>query len=83
MQSVFFYTYNGMVASTDLGWTQNAFGTLTGIFDQVGLKTNVQKKMGMVCHPCHTVEVQAEESYTWQMIGVRRDYKERQREWVS
>ena len=40
-----------MVASTNPGWLQTAFDTLTGIFDRVGLNKNVQKTVGMVCHP--------------------------------
>ena len=47
----FFYAGDGMVASTDPGWIQLAFDMLTGIFDRVGLRTNVRKTMGMVCRP--------------------------------
>ena len=37
------YADNGMVASTEPRLPQTAFYTLTGLFDQVGVKTNVQK----------------------------------------
>ena len=46
-----FYVDDGMVASTDPGWLQSAFDTLTGIFDRVGLRANVHKTVGMVCRP--------------------------------
>ena len=36
-----FYVKDGMVASTDPGWIQLAFDMLTGLFDRVGLRTNV------------------------------------------
>ena len=37
----FFYVEDGVVASTDPGWIQLAFDMLTGLFDRVGLRTNV------------------------------------------
>ena len=43
-----FYADNRMVVSTDPGWPQTAFDTLTGIFDRVGMKTNLLKTVGMV-----------------------------------
>ena len=51
VKSSFFYPENRMVASTNLGWIQTDFDMLTGLFDWVGLKTNVKKTVGMVCHP--------------------------------
>ena len=51
-QADLFYKDNGMVASSDPRWIQGAFNTLVGLFDRVGLRTNVRKKFGMVCHPC-------------------------------
>ena len=56
---------------------------LMGIFDRVGMKTNVRKTVGMVCHPCRAVGVQADEAYTRRITGAGRSYKERQRERVS
>ena len=72
-----------MVASTNLGWLHTAFDTLTGLFDWVGLKTNIRKAMGMVFHPCHAARVKEYKAYTWWMTGAGRSYMERQREWVS
>ena len=51
-QAALFYSDNGMVASSDPGWLHGAFNTLVGLFDRVGLWTNVRKTVGMVCHPC-------------------------------
>ena len=78
----FFYADGRMVASTDPGWLQSAFDTLTGLFDQVGLPKNVCKTVGMVCRPCRVAGVQADEAYTRRMTGEWRIFKERQREWV-
>ena len=43
VQAAFFYVDYEIVASTDPVWLQTAFDTLTGIFDRVGLLTNVRK----------------------------------------
>ena len=51
-QTEMFYTYDGMVASSDLRWLQGAFNTLVGLFGRVGLRKNVGKIVSMVCHPC-------------------------------
>ena len=37
-----------MVASLDPRWLQSAFSTLVGLFDRVGMRTNVGKTVGMV-----------------------------------
>ena len=51
MQEAIFYADNRMVASANPGWIHTAFDDLIGISDRVDLKTNVQKTVGMVCHP--------------------------------
>ena len=53
-----------MVASTNLGWLQTAFDKLTGIFDRVGLRTNIRKIVGIVCQPCQADRVRVDEAYT-------------------
>ena len=72
-----------MVASTNPGWLQTAFDTLTGIFDQVGLRKNVRKTVGVVFRPCRAVGVQADEAYKLRMTGEGQRYQERQRERVQ
>ena len=63
-------------------WIQLAFDTLTGLFDQVGLQTNIRKIVGMVCRPCWAADVRSDEAYTRQMIGKGLSFKERHQEWV-
>ena len=72
-----------MVASTDPGWLHNAFDTLTGIFERVGMNTNVNKTVGMMCHICQTSRVRAEEYYNQRMTGEGSSYKESQRKKVK
>ena len=48
-QNDLFYADDGMVASSDPQWLQGYFRTLVGLFNSVGLRTNVGKKVGMVC----------------------------------
>ena len=71
-----------MLASTDLGWIQSEFDTLTGMFDWVGLQTNIRKTVCMVCRPCQAAGVRAYEAYTQRMAGERRRFKERHPERV-
>ena len=83
VQTSLLYADDGMVASTDLVWLHIIFDMLTGLFYWAGLKMNVRKTVGMVCHPYRTVRVRSEKSYTLKMTGVGQEYKERQRERVS
>ena len=43
-----FYAEDVLVASTDPGWIQPVFDTLTGIFGGIGLRENVCKTVGMI-----------------------------------
>ena len=47
-QAALFYSDDGMVILSDPRWLQSAFNTLVGLFDRVGLHTNVRKTVGMV-----------------------------------
>ena len=58
-----FYADDGLVASTQPESLQRAFDALTGLFDWVGLHTNTESMVGMVCQPCHTLGRMLEESY--------------------
>ena len=46
--------------STNLGWIQTVFYMLTGLFDPVGLKANIKKNVGTVCHLCQAAGVRAD-----------------------
>ena len=50
VKSEFFYEDNGIVDSTNLGWIQTTFNTLTETFYRVGLRENFKKTMEMVYH---------------------------------
>ena len=70
VQAELLYADNRMVASNNPVWLQNAFDMLTGLFYWVGLKMNVPKQLGMVCHLCQSVGVWLDEAYTRRMTGV-------------
>ena len=72
-----------MVASTNPGCLQTMFNMLTGIFNQVGLQTNVQKNVGIVRQPCQEFRVRADKAYKHQMAGEGRSYQYRQQERVQ
>ena len=65
-----------MVYPTNAGWIHAAFDTLTGLFDRLGLRENINKTVGTVCHPFRAAVAQADEAYTRQMTGEGRSYKE-------
>ena len=79
---VFFYANNRMVASTYLGWIQSAFDKLTGLFNQVGLRKNVRKTVGVVCRLCRSSRVRSDKAYTRQMTGKGLSFEEWQQEWL-
>ena len=45
----YFYTDDGLVASTQPERMQRAFGVLAGLFDRVGLRMNMWKMVSMDC----------------------------------
>ena len=57
-QAALFYADNGMVASSDPRWLQWEFDALVGLFERVGLRTNVGKTVIMVCRPCQAAGTQ-------------------------
>ena len=78
-QNALFYADDVMVASSDPRWLQGAFSNLVGLFDRVGLRTNVGKTVGMVCHPCQAAGTQLEASYRRQITGEGPSYQEQQK----
>ena len=68
-----------MVASLELIWLQGDFITLLGLFDGVGLNTNVGKTVG-IFYRLHQVEgTKPEAAYGRRMKGLGTSYQERQR----
>ena len=55
---------------------------LNGIFDRVGLHTNINKMVEMVCQPCIMVGRHPVVVYTRRMTGVGTYFQEIQKEWV-
>ena len=56
-QAALLYVDNGMVDSSELRWIQGEFNTLVGLFDRVGLHTNVWNTVSMVCLPCQAAGI--------------------------
>ena len=46
---------------------QGAFYTLVGMFNRVGMRTNIGKTVGMVYHTCQSAGTQSEVAYERQM----------------
>ena len=77
-QSALFYADDSMVESSNPCWLQWAFNDLVGLFDRVGLQTNIGKTVSMVCRPCQAAGKQLEAAYGRNMTGERPAYQERQ-----
>ena len=83
-QAALFYANDGMFVLSDPAWLQGTFTALVGLFDRVGLRTNVGKTVSMVCHPCQTgAGNRTEEVYGRRLTGEGRSYAKRQRERVN
>ena len=78
-QATLFYADDGMVSSSDPRWLQWAFTTLVGIFDRVGLKTNMGKTFRMTCRPFPEVGNRSEAAYGYTITGEGLTYLERKR----
>ena len=68
VKAALFYANNGVVASTDPGWLQSEFDLMMGLFDRVGLRTNVRKTVWMVGRPFWTSGVRSDKAYTQRMM---------------
>ena len=62
-----FYTDNGLIASRDPDFLQQAFDVLTGLFDRVGLQTNTSKTETMTFLPGAIRRCLLEDSYRARM----------------
>ena len=83
-QATLLYTDYGMVTSLDPAWLLGAFTALVGLFDSVGLLTNVGKNVSMVCHPCQVgAGNRTEEAYGRSITGEGRSYADRKQERIE
>ena len=78
-----FYADDGMVTLWDPGGIQGVFNALIGLFDRVGLRTNVGKTVGMVCHPCEAAGNLTMETYGSSITVMGQSYRERLREQMA
>ena len=78
-QDALFYTEYDVVVLSDPHWIQVSFNTLVGLFDRVGLLTNIRKTVGMVCRPFQAVGNQLEVAHRIRITGEGPTYRERQK----
>ena len=78
-----FYADDGMAASTDPVWLQNAVQRLCDLFRCVGLKTNTRKTEVMTCHPGEIRDRLSMEGYKRRHQGVGDSYQARKRHRVT
>ena len=82
-QADLFYADDGMVDSSYLRWLQGAFITLVSLFDRVGLRKNVGKTVGMVCHPCQEKGNLSKAAYMRRVTGEAPTYREQLKGQIS
>ena len=75
-QDALFYADDGMVALSYSRWLQGAFNNLVSLSERVGLRKNVGKIFGMVCHPCQAARNLSEEAYRRRVTGEGLMYTE-------
>ena len=75
-QASLLYLDDDMVALSDPRWLQGAFDNLVGLFDRVGLQTNVEKPVGMVCRTCQAAGNQSKVAYWRRITGEGPTYRE-------
>ena len=59
----YLYANDGLMSSTQPERLQRVFDVLASLFGRVGLRTNMAKTVGMVCHTCHAPGGMSEEAY--------------------
>ena len=77
-QNSLFCVDDFMIVLLDPGSLQGSFSTLVGMFDRVGLNTNVGKMVGRVFRLCQSAGTQLEAAYERQIMGAGPSYWERQ-----
>ena len=82
-QAALFYAEDGMVALSDSCWLKWAFNSLVGLFEHVGLRTNVGKTVSMTCRPCPAAGNQLEVAYGRKMTREGPTYREKLKERVE
>ena len=73
-QIALFYADDGMLASLDPGWLLEAFNTLVGLFDRLGLRKHSRKTIAMVCCICQAAGTQSKTVYDRRITGARLSY---------
>ena len=64
-----------MVASLEPRYIQGGFITLVGLFDRLGLKTNIGKTVGIVCRLYQVEGTKSEAAYGRRMTGLGTSYQ--------
>ena len=49
--AAFLYYYDCLIESSNLVWLQWGFNVLISVYDMVGIRTNLAKKVAMLCQP--------------------------------
>ena len=78
-RAAFFYADDGLVASPDKQWLQQAFEVLSDLFARMGLKTNTEKTKVMICTPGYIRTYYSTHAYKRKVEDQGDTYRERKR----
>ena len=78
-----FYADNIILSSPQTAIFQEALDVLTSLFDQVGLRKNVNNMVGIVFQPCCNTVRKYDVAYTWRMKGEVLSHRSRQKQRVQ
>ena len=77
--AAYFYAYKGLVVLNIPERLQRLFNIITDLFGRIGLRNNLQKTVGIKCHPCHTSGSISVVLYKIQVTGIGPNYWDMQR----
>ena len=80
--TVFFHSAVSLLFLSSKSQFQLDLDVLTGLFDRVGLHTNVKKPVRMACQPCHIVGGHSEVAYMRWMTGMVPSFQVRHQDIV-
>ena len=71
--------YDVLIDSIQAEWIQGAFD----MFDRVGTRTNMGKKVGIICQLFHAFGKKLDADYERRIVGEGMNYLAYQKQWVQ
>ena len=79
----YFYTDDGIITLPRPERLRSSLEVLAYLFNWVGIFTNVQNTVSIMCRPCHAPGGLSEAAYELRLTGIGQSYQERLKRWVQ